>query len=115
MRTIFIIAITLLFIMIGWQIAISGQQRDGIQTPKDDSMLKIATFAGGCFWCTESDFEKLPGVVKVVSGYTGGHKDASSMRTESGPLTLPFSPFGGEGREPLPRSKNHSSQGTERV
>jgi peptide-methionine (S)-S-oxide reductase len=32
-----------------------------------------ATFAGGCFWCTESDLEKLPGVISVVSGYTGGH------------------------------------------
>jgi peptide methionine sulfoxide reductase msrA/msrB len=32
----------------------------------------VATFAGGCFWCTESDFEKVPGVTKVISGYTGG-------------------------------------------
>ena len=32
----------------------------------------IATFAGGCFWCMEADFEKVPGVQKVVSGYTGG-------------------------------------------
>jgi peptide methionine sulfoxide reductase msrA/msrB len=37
--------------------------------------LKIATFAGGCFWCSESDFEKIPGVVKVISGYTGGKKE----------------------------------------
>jgi peptide methionine sulfoxide reductase msrA/msrB len=34
--------------------------------------LSVATFAGGCFWCTESDFEKVPGVVKVISGYIGG-------------------------------------------
>jgi peptide methionine sulfoxide reductase msrA/msrB len=34
--------------------------------------LKTATFAGGCFWCVESDFEKLPGVVEAVSGYAGG-------------------------------------------
>jgi peptide-methionine (S)-S-oxide reductase len=32
----------------------------------------IATFAGGCFWCTESDFEKVPGVTSVISGFTGG-------------------------------------------
>lgn len=35
--------------------------------------LKIATFAGGCFWCMEPPFEKLEGVVEVVAGYTGGH------------------------------------------
>ena len=33
----------------------------------------IATFAGGCFWCTESDFEKVEGVKRVVSGYSGGN------------------------------------------
>jgi len=34
--------------------------------------LSIATFAGGCFWCVESGFEKVPGVKEVISGYTGG-------------------------------------------
>lgn len=34
--------------------------------------LKTAVFAGGCFWCVESDFEKLDGVYEAVSGYTGG-------------------------------------------
>jgi peptide methionine sulfoxide reductase msrA/msrB len=37
--------------------------------------LQTATFAGGCFWCVESDFEKLPGVVEAISGYTGGRGD----------------------------------------
>lgn len=35
---------------------------------------KLATFAGGCFWCMTAPFEELPGVTKVVSGYTGGTK-----------------------------------------
>lgn len=35
---------------------------------------EVATFAGGCFWCMEPPFEKLAGVQKVISGYTGGHK-----------------------------------------
>ena len=37
--------------------------------------LETATFAGGCFWCVESDFEKVDGVVKVVSGYSGGREE----------------------------------------
>ena len=34
--------------------------------------VKTAVFAGGCFWCMEADFEKVPGIIEVVSGYTGG-------------------------------------------
>ena len=34
--------------------------------------VETAVFAGGCFWCTESDFEAVPGVIDAVSGYTGG-------------------------------------------
>ena len=37
-----------------------------------DPGLKVATFAGGCFWCVESGYEKIPGVVEAVSGYAGG-------------------------------------------
>jgi peptide-methionine (S)-S-oxide reductase len=33
----------------------------------------VATFAGGCFWCVESDFDHVPGVIATISGYTGGH------------------------------------------
>jgi len=33
---------------------------------------EVATFAGGCFWCVESDFNKIEGVKSVVSGYIGG-------------------------------------------
>lgn len=34
--------------------------------------MEIATFANGCFWCTEAIFEELKGVASAVSGYTGG-------------------------------------------
>lgn len=34
----------------------------------------VATFAGGCFWCTEASFERIEGVVDVISGYSGGEK-----------------------------------------
>jgi len=49
--------------------------------------LETATLAGGCFWCVESDLEKLAGVVEVISGYTGGkepdptYEQVSSGRT----------------------------------
>ena len=46
---------------------------------------EIATFAGGCFWCTESDFEKVEGVVEVISGYIGGHvKNPTYAQVSSG-------------------------------
>jgi peptide-methionine (S)-S-oxide reductase len=44
-----------------------------------------AILAGGCFWCMESDFEKLPGVSDVVSGFTGGtHPDPTYRGDHSG-------------------------------
>jgi peptide methionine sulfoxide reductase msrA/msrB len=47
--------------------------------------LETATFAGGCFWCTESDFEKVNGVVEVISGYVGGQeKDPTYEQVSAG-------------------------------
>ncbi len=51
-----------------------GRSADNTMNEKNKN-LDTATFAGGCFWCTESDFEKVDGVVEVISGYTGGLKD----------------------------------------
>lgn len=45
----------------------------------------VATFAGGCFWCMESPFDKLQGVISTTSGYTGGHtKNPTYKKTSSG-------------------------------
>ncbi len=41
-------------------------------TPETNHRLEAAIFAGGCFWCTESDFDKIPGVVSTTAGYIGG-------------------------------------------
>ncbi len=47
--------------------------------------VAVATLAGGCFWCTESDLEQLPGVLDVVSGYSGGHvKNPTYRQVSSG-------------------------------
>ncbi|WP_191561060.1 peptide-methionine (R)-S-oxide reductase MsrB [Metabacillus idriensis] len=40
-----------------------------------EKITELATFAGGCFWCMVHPFDELPGIEKVTSGYTGGHKE----------------------------------------
>ena len=47
--------------------------------------LKKAYFAGGCFWCVESNYEKVDGIIEVISGYSGGHlKNPGYRQVSSG-------------------------------
>ncbi len=66
----FALSTTLLLACSPAQSAENASNQDGM----DSSAVTTdsAIFAGGCFWCVESDFEKLPGVIEAVSGYTGG-------------------------------------------
>jgi peptide-methionine (S)-S-oxide reductase len=43
----------------------------------------VATFAGGCFWCVEADFDHVPGVLETTSGYTGGRTKNPTYRDVS--------------------------------
>jgi methionine-S-sulfoxide reductase len=52
--------------------ALAGVPASAQQAAPDTDGTAVAIFASGCFWCTESDFEKVPGVVEAVSGYIGG-------------------------------------------
>ena len=53
------------------------------QTAQEQS-IKTAVFAGGCFWCIEADYEKkVDGVIKAVSGYTGGSAETANYKTVS--------------------------------
>ena len=54
---------------------------------KGKDMIEKATFAGGCFWCMEPPFEKLDGVIEVISGYTGGHKENPTYEEVSSGIT----------------------------
>ncbi|MFO7460926.1 MAG: peptide-methionine (R)-S-oxide reductase MsrB [Desulfatiglandales bacterium] len=58
--------------------------KEGVErTMKDQKQLQMATLAGGCFWCVEADFEKVEGVVKVVSGYSGGNEESPTYEQVS--------------------------------
>jgi peptide-methionine (S)-S-oxide reductase len=53
------------------------------QNPTSTTDIEVAIFAGGCFWCTESDFDKLEGVISTTSGYSGGTLDNPSYEQVS--------------------------------
>ena len=67
-------------------------------------VIETATFANGCFWCTEAIFKRLKGVVSVMPGYSGGHTEnptyeqvstgttghAESIQIEFDPSILPY-------------------------
>jgi peptide methionine sulfoxide reductase msrA/msrB len=79
MKTILIIAIIFLtaILVVGFQYRkgnTTEKQEENMMTEQNPE-VSTATFAGGCFWCVEADFEKVDGVVEVISGYTGGHKE----------------------------------------
>lgn len=55
-------------------------------SPAAQEGMATAVFAGGCFWCVEKDFEKLEGVLDVVSGYSGGLKENPTYEDHEGHL-----------------------------
>jgi peptide methionine sulfoxide reductase msrA/msrB len=61
--------------------SVANEQNSHIQAKNPN--LEIATLAGGCFWCTEADLEKLPGVIDVVSGYSGGELENPTYKQVS--------------------------------
>ncbi len=71
------VALLLVSFVIAAGVAASSQPRpskENAESMEKNQQLRLATFAGGCFWCTEADFAKHAGVVAVTSGYTGGHR-----------------------------------------
>lgn len=72
----------LMRLVLGWALGL-GAAAAAAPEPAGE----VATFAGGCFWCVEADFDQVPGVLATISGYTGGnvanptYDQVSSKRT----------------------------------
>jgi methionine-S-sulfoxide reductase len=80
-----IIFAALVVSLITMAFAVMAVDKSDIKIVIDDQPRETAILAGGCFWCIEADYEKLNGVIDVVSGYTGGHlRDPTYRQVSSG-------------------------------
>ncbi|MBA3057724.1 MAG: peptide-methionine (S)-S-oxide reductase MsrA [Gammaproteobacteria bacterium] len=70
------LALAFILGLVGWW-EFAAPRASGAAPPQPAALAlpagsEVAVLAGGCFWCTEADFDKLPGVLSTTSGYTGG-------------------------------------------
>src|SRR5918996_382770 len=67
----------LLALMMG---LLTMQAADQTKSPQTTNTTALATFGGGCFWCTEALFERVKGVKAAISGYAGGQTDKPTYK-----------------------------------
>ncbi len=77
---LFLVALAALWFLPGPRPAGASELRAAGAGDPPSTGTAEATFAGGCFWCVEADFEKVDGVVEAISGYTGGTKRNPTYR-----------------------------------
>nr|WP_319258017.1 peptide-methionine (R)-S-oxide reductase MsrB [Desulfosarcina sp.] len=83
MKNTIVAALVLIAVFFGYQQVRSMD--DKMENPMNEMVenSRSAVFAGGCFWCTESDYEKVDGVIEAVSGYTGGRMENPTYKQVS--------------------------------
>jgi peptide methionine sulfoxide reductase msrA/msrB len=85
MKTLLIMVLALAAMSIGIEQVRGMDKMDDTTAEKPmPAGNQTAVFAGGCFWCTESDFEHVDGVIEAISGYTGGHVPNPTYKQVSG-------------------------------
>lgn len=77
-RKLIYLTLTVFFISLGF-----GLQTTPSPVKAAAQNHEVAIFAGGCFWCVESDFDHVPGVIKTISGYTGSEYKNPTYKTVS--------------------------------
>ena len=76
------------FVLVVFALMVEFSGRNTFSTVVEESIeYAEATFSGGCFWCSESDFEKTDGVVDVISGFSGGEEVNPTYKEVSAGLT----------------------------
>ena len=83
MKKLYIVILALGVVVFGFHQVQSMDEKMETPMMEKPQQTRTAVFAGGCFWCTESDFEKVDGVVAAVSGYTGGRVENPTYKQVS--------------------------------
>ena len=73
MKKLYLTLVAVVVVLLGFYLVRNTGAKTNEKMETQPVMTQTAVFAGGCFWCTESDFEKVDGVIEAISGYTGGH------------------------------------------
>lgn len=64
-----------IILLIASMLSVQSKQQSSVKQQGSDSIVETAILGGGCFWCTEAVFEKIDGIIDVVSGYAGGKSE----------------------------------------